>query len=54
MTNKGSFDYYSLWEDLFNENFNLAESREIKINEVRYNALQCLQINGKRELMLLA
>lgn len=38
MTNKDSFDFYSLWEELFNENFNLAESREIKINEVGYNA----------------
>ncbi len=38
MTNKDSFAFYSLWEELFNENFNLAESREIKINEVGYNA----------------
>jgi hypothetical protein len=38
MTNKDSFDFYSLWEELFNPNFNLAESREIKINEVGYNA----------------
>ena len=28
MSNKSSFDYYSLWEELFNENFKLAESRE--------------------------
>ncbi len=38
MTNKDSFDFYSLWEELFNPDFNLAESREIKINEVGYNA----------------
>ncbi len=38
MTNKDSFAFYSLWEELFNENFNLAESREIKINGVGYNA----------------
>ena len=30
MSNKSSFDYYSLWEELFNENFKLAESREFK------------------------
>lgn len=38
MSNKDSFDFYSLWEELSNNNFNLAESREIKINEVGYNA----------------
>ena len=38
MTNKDSFDFYCLWEELFNADFNLAESREIKINEVGYNA----------------
>ena len=30
MSNKSSFDYYSLWEELFNENFNLARFREFK------------------------
>lgn len=30
MSNKSSFDFYSLWEELFNENFKLAESREFK------------------------
>lgn len=30
MSNKSSFDYYSLWEELFNEEFKLAESREFK------------------------
>lgn len=38
MTNKDSFDFYSLREELFNVDFNLAEYREIKINEVGYNA----------------
>lgn len=32
MSNKSSFDFYSLWEELFNENFKLAESREFKID----------------------
>ena len=38
MTNKNSFDFYSLWEELFNPNFNSAEFRRIKINEVEYNS----------------
>jgi len=38
MSNKSSFYFYSLWEELFNENFNSAESSRIKIEEVGYNA----------------
>lgn len=30
MSNKSSFDFYCLWEELFNANFKLAESREFK------------------------
>lgn len=30
MSNKSSFDFYSLWEELSNENFKLAECREFK------------------------
>ena len=30
MSNKSSFDFYSLWKELFNENFKLAESRKFK------------------------
>ena len=30
MSNKSSFDFYCLWEELFNENFKLSESREFK------------------------
>ena len=30
MSNKSSFDFYCLWEELFNEEFKLAESREFK------------------------
>lgn len=30
MSNKSSFDFYCLWEELFNDNFKLAESREFK------------------------
>ena len=31
MSNKNSFDFYSLWEELTNPDFKLAESREFKI-----------------------
>lgn len=30
MSNKSSFDFYALWEELFNPNFKLAEFREFK------------------------
>ena len=30
MSNKSSFDFYCLWEELSNPNFKLAESRELK------------------------
>ena len=30
MSNKSSFDFYSLWEELFNDDFKLAESRHFK------------------------
>ena len=38
MSNKNSFDFYNLWEKLSNENFNLAESRQIEINEASKNS----------------
>ena len=37
MSNKNSFDYYSLWEEINNDNFNSVESHRIKKNEVGYN-----------------
>ena len=37
MSNRNSFDYYSLWEEINNENFNSVESHRIKTNEVPYN-----------------
>ncbi len=37
MSNKESFAFYNLWEELHNENFNSVESHRIKINEVGYN-----------------
>ena len=32
MSNKSSFDFYCLWEELSNPNFKLSESREFKID----------------------
>ena len=37
MSNKNSFEFYSLWEEINNPNFNSVESRRIKIEEVPYN-----------------
>ena len=37
MSNKNSFDFYNLWEELHNEYFNSVESHRIKIDEVGYN-----------------
>ena len=37
MSNKNSFEFYNLWEELHNENFNSVESHRIKIDEVGYN-----------------
>lgn len=30
ISNKSFFDFYCLWEELFNEDFKLAKSRELK------------------------
>ena len=37
MSNKDSFAFYNLWEELHNPNYNSVESHRIKINEVGYN-----------------
>ena len=37
MSNKNSFEFYSLWEQINNENFNYVESHRIKNDEVGYN-----------------
>ena len=33
MSNKSSFDFYSLWEELFNEDFKVAEFRDFKLTD---------------------
>jgi hypothetical protein len=37
MSNRNSFDYYGLWEQINNENFNSVEFHVIKTEEVPYN-----------------
>ena len=37
MSNKNSFDYYGLWEQINNENFNSVEFHVIKTEEAPYN-----------------
>lgn len=37
MSNKNSFEFYSLWEEMYNPNFNYVESHVIKKDEVPYN-----------------
>ena len=37
MSNKESFAFYNLWEELHNDNFNSVESHRIKTEEVGYN-----------------
>lgn len=37
MSNKNSYAFYSLWEELHNKDFNSVESDRIKIDEVGYN-----------------
>lgn len=38
LSNKGTFDFIGLWEQLNNPNFNLTGFREIKIKEVGYDS----------------
>ena len=49
MSNKNSFDYYSLWEELNNVNFNSVKSHRIKITEVGYNRFTMTPNRWKRD-----
>ena len=49
MSNKNSFAFYSLWEELNNPNFNSVESHGIKINEVPYNRFTMTPNRWKKE-----
>lgn len=49
MSNKNSFDFYNLWEELHNENFNSVESHRIKSDEVGYNRFTMTPNRWKKE-----
>lgn len=49
MSNKNSYAFYSLWEELSNPNFNSVESHGIKINEVPYNRFTMTPNRWKKE-----
>ena len=49
MSNKDSFAFYSLWEELHNDNFNSVESHRIKIDEVGYNRFTMTPNRWKKE-----
>ena len=49
MSNKNSFDFYNLLEELHNENFNSVESHRIKIDEVGYNRFTMTPNRWKKE-----
>ena len=49
MSNKNSFAFYSLWEELNNKNFNSVESHRIKINEVPYSRFTMTPNRWKKE-----
>lgn len=49
MSNKNSFEYYSLWEEINNKDFNSVESHRIKINEVGLNRFTMTPNRWKRD-----
>lgn len=49
MSNKNSFEFYNLWEQLNNKDFNSVESHRIKIEEVGYNRFTMTPNRWKRE-----
>ena len=49
MSNKNSFEFYSLWEEINNSNFNSVESHRIKIDEVGYNRFTMTPNRWKKE-----
>lgn len=49
MSNKNSFDFYSLWEEINNDNFNSVEKDRIKIEEAQYNRFTMTPNRWKKE-----
>lgn len=46
---KSFFEFYSLWEELNNKNFNSVESHRIKIEEVGYNRFTMTPSRWKKD-----
>lgn len=49
MSNKDSFEFYSLWEEINNPNFNSVQMRRIKTEEVGYNRFTMTPKRWKEE-----
>lgn len=49
MSNKDSFEFYSLWEELHNPNFNSVEMHRIKNEEVGLNRFVMSPTKWKRD-----
>lgn len=49
MSNQDSFDFYSLWEEFNNNNFNSVELHRIKISEVGRNRFTMTPGRWKKE-----
>ena len=49
MSNQNSFDFYSLWEEFNNENFNSVEKDRIRISEVGYYSFTMTPTRWKRD-----
>ena len=54
MSNKNSFEFYSLWEELYNPNFKSVESHGIKMTEVPYNRFTMTPTRWKKEFNAIA
>lgn len=49
MSNKDSFEYYGLWEDINNHDFNSVKFHGIKINEAPYNRFTMTPARWKKD-----
>ena len=54
MSNKNSFDYYGLQEEINNDNFNFVEFHRIKIDEAPYNRFTMTPNRWKRDFNAIA
>ena len=46
MSNKNSFEFYSLWEEINNPRFNSVESYVIKLNKITKKQMELLKNNN--------